>query len=429
MKLLNLLLTRILGSREKFSFEERFTIAFSFYAAIACFVSIFANFYLNIGPGAVLIVFLSFAAYLTNYVIGRILKKSSLAKIFLSVYTIIFCNLYWYTNHGSKGSALGLFLIFFSIVLFIWDNRRIIIHTVIIAANIIFLFILEFQNPHLIPDYINETSRIIDSYFSLIIYLGIFSILATSAKNNYIEQYEKAQHSEQLKSAFLANMSHEIRTPLNAIMGFSELLVRTEQSKENKERFSKIILDNGNYLSKLVSDILDVSLIEAGQMKLEIEKTDLNDLLFKIHQTYESKLKKIDKKKIALVLNIPSVPVYLETDAFRLEQIIHNLVSNAIKFTESGSVVMGYQNKGSYVLFYIEDTGLGIKEEFKQDVFKRFVKQEKPSDKKFESGTGIGLALSKNLVEILGGTIGFDSEYQKGSTFYFSIPFKDYAGY
>lgn len=428
MKLIKYLSTTILGSRDDFSFEEKFVHSINFYGAILCFLSIFGNISLDLSINSIVVVTTFFILLVIGFVISRFFKKFLQAKWILTISGFIFCNIYWYANYGSRGSALFIYLVYFTSMIFIWGGYRIKIITAIVFINIFSLFIVELYNPYIAPFYPSEYARLLDSYSGLFIFMLYLSVLVLNAKNYYIEQYEKAQHSERLKSAFLANMSHEIRTPLNAIMGFSELLARTEQSKENKERFSKIILDNGNYLSKLVSDILDVSLIEAGQMKLELEKTDLNDLLFKIHQAYESKLKKIDKKKIALVLNIPSVPVYLETDAFRLEQIIHNLVSNAIKFTESGSVVMGYQPKGSYVLFYIEDTGSGIKEEFKQNVFKRFVKQEEPSDKKFESGTGIGLALSKNLVEILGGVIGFDSEYQKGSTFYFSIPFKNYTG-
>ena len=293
-----------------------------------------------------------------------------------------------------------------------------------VILNIAILFILEISNPNLILQYPTEFSRISDSYVTLIIALGFFSIIIVSAKNNYIKQYKMAQRSDKLKSAFLANMSHEIRTPLNAIMGFTKLLTTRELSKEKMGQYSNLITDNSKYLMQLLSDILDISLIESGQLKLNPSLVKLQDLFNRLYENQNYILKDIKKENVHLQLSLPSDNATIETDVVRFEQIMTNLLNNAVKFTSDGYIKFGYYLQENEYVFFVEDTGCGIKEEFQPEIFNRFVKNEDNRDANFIRGAGIGLSLTKELVHILGGKIWFTSVYMEGTTFYFTLPIK-----
>jgi signal transduction histidine kinase len=233
-----------------------------------------------------------------------------------------------------------------------------------------------------------------------------------------------AQRSDRLKSAFLANMSHEIRTPLNAIMGFTRLFTTRELSKEKKEQYSQLITENSKYLMQLLSDILDISLIESGQLKIRLSQISLPDFFDKLFQNHTCTLKDIGKQNVSLLLNLSSENAVIETDELRFEQIMNNLINNALKFTSEGYIKMGYYLQDSEYVFFVEDTGSGIKEEFQPEIFNRFVKNEDNRDVNFVRGAGIGLSLTKELVLILGGKIWFTSVYLEGSTFYFTLPIR-----
>jgi signal transduction histidine kinase len=179
---------------------------------------------------------------------------------------------------------------------------------------------------------------------------------------------------------------------------------------------------------QLVSDILDISLIESGQLVVNPKSIDLRDLSTKVYHTHEHALQEAANNNVRFILDIPPKPVIVETDAIRIEQVLSNLLSNAIKFTTEGYIKFGYTFVDDCAMFFVEDTGKGIKEEFQPEVFNRFVKNEDNSDDKFARGAGIGLSLSKELVNILGGTIWFISVYHEGTTFYFTIPLHKSSG-
>ncbi|HEY4784916.1 MAG TPA: HAMP domain-containing sensor histidine kinase [Bacteroidales bacterium] len=309
-------------------------------------------------------------------------------------------------------------------MIFVWNTFQIMLIASFVILNIAILFILEISNPNLILQYPTEFSRISDSYVTLIIALGFFSIIIVSAKNNYIKQYKMAQRSDKLKSAFLANMSHEIRTPLNAIMGFTKLLTTRELSKEKMGQYSNLITDNSKYLMQLLSDILDISLIESGQLKLNPSLVKLQDLFNRLYENQNYILKDIKKENVHLQLSLPSDNATIETDVVRFEQIMTNLLNNAVKFTSDGYIKFGYYLQENEYVFFVEDTGCGIKEEFQPEIFNRFVKNEDNRDANFIRGAGIGLSLTKELVHILGGKIWFTSVYMEGTTFYFTLPIK-----
>jgi len=424
LKVIKQILTYILGNKDEFTFEERMMLSYLLYASVICFVSIFINVGLNLGIGTIALVAFSFVFFSILFILGRFYKKENLIKVLFSIYTLFFCNFYWYSNYGSRGSAQFFFLIYFFIMIFVWNTFQIMLIASFVILNIAILFILEISNPNLILQYPTEFSRISDSYVTLIIALGFFSIIIVSAKNNYIKQYKMAQRSDKLKSAFLANMSHEIRTPLNAIMGFTKLLTTRELSKEKMGQYSNLITDNSKYLMQLLSDILDISLIESGQLKLNPSLVKLQDLFNRLYENQNYILKDIKKENVHLQLSLPSDNATIETDVVRFEQIMTNLLNNAVKFTSDGYIKFGYYLQENEYVFFVEDTGCGIKEEFQPEIFNRFVKNEDNRDANFIRGAGIGLSLTKELVHILGGKIWFTSVYMEGTTFYFTLPIK-----
>mgnify|MGYP000622766520 FL=1 len=226
---------------------------------------------------------------------------------------------------------------------------------------------------------------------------------------------ELAEESNRLKSAFLANMSHEIRTPLNAIVGFSGILASTEREEE-KQEYVSIIENNNTLLLQLISDILDLSKIEAGTLELNYSNIELNELMRELERGFLLRVK-TDAVKLEFVN--PAGPCMAYTEKNRLSQLMINLVTNAIKFTEKGSIRFGYEMRENELYFYVADTGCGIPKDKQQNIFGRFVKLNS-----FAQGTGLGLSICKTLMDHMGGRIGVESEEGKGSTFWFTLPYK-----
>ena len=228
---------------------------------------------------------------------------------------------------------------------------------------------------------------------------------------------EKAENADLSKSTFLANMSHEIRTPLNAITGFAEILA-SANTEEEKAQYQEIIKMNADLLLQLVNDILDMSKIEAGTLEFVYTKVDINLLLSDLRQLFQMKVN--DAGGNIQIIAEPSLPsCSIETDRKRVAQVLSNFTTNAIKFTQEGTISIGYEARDTELYFYVTDTGAGIPADKLPEVFGRFVKLNK--DKK---GTGLGLSISKTIVNKLEGQIGADSVEGKGSTFWFTIPYR-----
>ena len=241
----------------------------------------------------------------------------------------------------------------------------------------------------------------------------ITALKETEAK--LIEAKEKAEESDRLKSAFLANMSHEIRTPLNAIVGFSSLMVDTEDMEERRQ-YMDIVEENNDLLLQLISDILDLSKIEAGTFDFTERELDVNLLCEDI--VLAMRMKARPNVEILFDRHLPECRIM--SDRNRLHQVISNFVNNALKFTEEGNIRVGYdQLDEAHLRFYVADTGIGIEPEMQNEIFERFVKLNS-----FVHGTGLGLSICRSIVEQLGGEIGVDSEPEKGSCFWFTLPIK-----
>ncbi|MPQ47694.1 PAS domain S-box protein [Marinifilum sp. N1E240] len=236
---------------------------------------------------------------------------------------------------------------------------------------------------------------------------------------------KKAEESDQLKTAFLANMSHEIRSPLNSILGFTDLLSGSNISIDQKSRFTQIINNSGEQLMRIIDDIIDISHIESNQLTLSISSISINNSLEEIVTGFKNSRMTSKNKNIDLYLQIPNkkIDYKIKTDEVRFTQICNNLLNNAYKFTEKGSIEIGYtlgdSSQNKYLNFYVKDTGLGIPKNKFNLIFDRF---SQVSHNDYREGNGLGLSITKGLVQLLGGEINVESTLGKGTTFYFTIP-------
>jgi signal transduction histidine kinase len=261
-------------------------------------------------------------------------------------------------------------------------------------------------------------------------YKGWFYVLITSIlfymilKRHLVRLREaefRARESDNLKTAFLRNISHEIRTPMNSIIGFATLLNENDIPDIKKSEYLKTINNSSNQLLNLVNEILDISLIETGNLGVIEKQIFLNKVMEELHSFFKPLIK-------------PGIEFYLEkgladkdsfiiSDEIKIRKVLTNIINNSLKFTEKGQISFGYKLKQNELEFFIEDSGIGIPEEFIPNIFNRFQKAENPIEKLYD-GLGLGLSISKGNIDLLKGKIWVDSSPGKGSTFYFTIPYR-----
>lgn len=231
---------------------------------------------------------------------------------------------------------------------------------------------------------------------------------------------EKAEESDRLKSAFLANMSHEIRTPMNGILGFAELLKEPTLSGEKQQEYIRIIEKAGERMLNIITDIVDISKIESGQMIVSKMETNVAEQMEYLGKFFRSEA---EKKGMNLFIHhsLSSTEAVIETDREKLYAILTNLIKNALKYSEGGFIEMGCHKKNDQLEFYVKDTGIGVPKDSHQAIFERFI-QADVTNKMAQQGAGLGLSISKAYVEMLGGKIWVESEWGVGSTFYFTLP-------
>ncbi|UZJ39577.1 MULTISPECIES: PAS domain S-box protein [unclassified Prosthecochloris] len=236
-----------------------------------------------------------------------------------------------------------------------------------------------------------------------------------------IEAKEKAEESDRLKSCFLANISHEIRTPMNGILGFSRLLREPLLSGEEKEQYIELIHESGKRMLSIINNLIDISRIETGELSLYPGKTSVNEIIEKIHADF---FEQAQGKCISFSAEagLSAKESLIITDKVRLSQVLSHLVGNALKYTHEGEVAFGYKKDDGMLEFYVRDTGIGIPDDQQGKIFEHFRQVSLDATREYE-GAGLGLSLSKKLVEMLGGTIRVDSAPGKGSTFFFTIPY------
>jgi signal transduction histidine kinase len=241
------------------------------------------------------------------------------------------------------------------------------------------------------------------------------------AEEELIASKEKAEESDRLKTAFLHNVSHEIRTPMNAIIGFSSLLKDFDLSDQEKNQYIEIIFQSGGQLLSIINDIVDIANVESGQARVKLADFNLNLALKSLNEQFSMNCK---QKNINLNLSLPvkDEESFIKSDNTKLIQILSNLINNAIKFTKDGRINFGYNIRGKFLEFFVEDTGIGISYEHQLRIFDRFYQVDSAVSRQY-SGTGLGLSICKGYVELLGGVIEVKSESGEGTKFIFSIPY------
>ncbi|MBI9034707.1 MAG: hypothetical protein JEZ03_09585 [Bacteroidales bacterium] len=333
----------------------------------------------------------------------------------------VIINIAWYFNYGIEGPVPWLFIAFLAYLILVWDNKRILIFIFVVISNLSLLYFIESGQVVNLGNYPSHDALLIDNYLGIVVVLMITYAYLSAAKQNYLRQYRKAKESDELKSAFLANVSHEIRTPLNAIVGLSNYLLDEDISMKEREEYKKIIFDNGTYLSTLINDIIDVSKLESNLLTINKSKSTLNHLFLKLESYYQLELETLGKNLVSLKHMPLKENTIINTDIVRLEQVLRTLLNNAVKFTEKGHIKFSCIQVDGYFRFTVEDTGIGIKPEYKKMIFNRFHKMNN-NDQMLYRGTGIGLFLAQKLTHILGGEIWVESTFGEGSAFYFNLP-------
>jgi signal transduction histidine kinase len=257
-------------------------------------------------------------------------------------------------------------------------------------------------------------------------YKGWFYVLATAVSLYFISKIHikrlrkaesLAKENEKLKTAFIENISHELRTPMNAIVGFTEIAQTEGTSSEEIKQYLEIILNSSKQLLSIVNDVMDTSLLESGNSFVYNEQFDVNQLMDNVHSYFQPLM----KKDVKLEIKRESTDLAIYTDKEKLTRVFHNLVNNAIKFTYKGSIEFGYHVGKKDIIFFVKDTGVGIKPELHKTIFERF-KQAEIELANRTGGTGLGLSICKEMLKLLGGKIWLESESGKGANFYFSMP-------
>ena len=401
------------------TFEDKLLLSSTLFISLFHLISVVANLLMGLEDSIVYTSILGFAIFLMLYLILRLISRSKYMYFITGIVMLFFIDLVWLVNYGSKGPVLQFFIVLFSFIILIFHRKYYLYITLILILNIIFLFIYESFIYDIIGTYPDNQTRLLDNYFGCFISIAIVLSFLSAIKQNYIQEFERAKMSDQLKSAFLANMSHEIRTPLNAIVGFSSLISDPDVSVEDKNVYEKQVLYNSDYLLNLIEDIIDVSKIESNQLALKIKDIDVVPVIAQVVQSFQ--LSVLSEKKVMIECSFDMPNIILKVDKVRFEQIIRNLLANAVKFTEEGIIEVTCQKSKEFYKFSVKDTGIGIQSVHHEAIFDRFIKIENNKQHLYR-GTGIGLFLSKQLVEMFGGRIWVESEFGKGSTFSFTIP-------
>ncbi|WP_163718095.1 sensor histidine kinase [Mangrovibacterium lignilyticum] len=412
----------VLGKYKEGTFEQRLTIVGCLTVVFVSVIATVSNFVLGLyNIGLITLALLIVSTFCFSTARFGIFPKWLIHVIFLIA--IIFYNLSWLFNFGSQGPTLNLIIGIYVFFILIWKRKNYFVLVSLCLVNVCVLFLIEYNFPGIVGNYSDEKTRILDVYSGVCFAIILTFFMAVSVKRNYIVQYERAKKSDQLKTSFLANLSHEVRTPLNVIAGFTSMIPEMNYSDEDLKKIHKVIDLNGKQLLFLIEDIIDLSKLEVNQLELHATFFDLKSVFSDFKSGFEaySSVDREHKVKLDYKIDLENSQIY--ADELRVSQVLRCLITNSYRFSDHGVILFGCYQEGSELIFYVKDTGRGIKPEFEEQIFDLFVKFQN-RDHTIESGVGIGLHLSKKLVELMGGTIWYKTKYLEGSEFYFSIPYK-----
>lgn len=342
------------------------------------------------------------------------------------VFLLVGYNVYYIFNYGSAGPMIyfGFLIIYFTLL---YSNKTLkYILFILYIVNILLLYYLEFKIPTFANSYESFDEQFFDHVVSIIIVIFSFIVLIRTLIRIQINEKEIAQESNRLKSTFLANTSHDLRAPVNSILSFSELICEEKLSKSEINKYVKIIHSNSSQLLTLINDIFDISIIESKNIIITPQSANINDVLEEMYANAKREIEVSEKKiELDVIFGLPLTQSVMFIDPVRIKQILTNLIQNAIKHTESGMIVFGYDKKidTNELLFFVKDTGYGIPEDKLEDIFERYVTDINKT--KSIKGTGLGLHITSSLVKLMKGKIWVESKIDVGSKFFFSIPIEN----
>jgi signal transduction histidine kinase len=426
--------------------RDKLFISILFIAAPICFVVYIPSMYVSVVTHQYVIGLFDTIAMTVLLIVCLVKKQSLWIKKLMFSFIFYVLPVVLFIYFGSKGPSIAI-LFCISALITLYQSKRAGVISVLLNAAIVFFFMFPFAKNSANPIFYNDVKSVMTVTLNILAFNLVTVLSIASMLNQLNESYQKerklqellkqesgelllakhkAEESDKLKSAFLANMSHEIRTPMNGILGFSELLSEPGLTGEDQQEYIRIIQKSGARMLNIISEIVDFSKIESGQVDLNCQRTNVNE---KIEFVYHLLKQDAEQKGITISVSkgFQDEDAFFFTDAEKLCAILTNLVKNAIKYTDQGSVEFGYNRAGqqNYVslLFYVKDTGIGIPFDRQEAIFERFI-QADISDVQARQGAGLGLSIAKSYVEMLNGRIWVESEPDKGSSFYFLLPAK-----
>ncbi len=422
--------TAIMGETEIFSLEHRFLNGTLFFSMLLAVLIISVNYYLSMDIFLNLIILAGCFVYTFLYYLSRFkLYYTPVLWVFI-IFVLSLFPFAWFFNSGLLGSTNPVGLIVIVLFIIITKGRQKIFVSFLLITEILILIFIEYRKPELVTLYLTRDQQFADISitlgFSLVVLAAIIFFIM---KNIDIERL-KAEESNRLKTYFLANISHEIRTPLNGILGFAELLRDKDLSEADREQYLSIIKSSGKHLLKLINDVINISRIEAGHTLIHERAFNINNLMNDVYDFYKIHIANEGKPiELKSSLQFDDQRAFISADDIRISQTLLNLLGNACKFTESGTIEFGYylqenNDPGKQkLLIFVKDTGIGIDETDKKIIFDIFKQADDSHTRKY-GGTGLGLSITRRLVELMGGEIWVESGLNAGSTFYFTIPYK-----
>lgn len=414
---------RIIGKADQQSLEHRFlngACAISVLLAAAILIN---NLLLGLDPLLNVFIATAMAAFAVSYSLARFRALFNLPRWLLIMTCMLFLPPVWFLNGGLFGSTLPICFVILVLILIVIEGRGRIVTAILLGLEILGVTVLEYLRPDLLTPYRSREQQFIDIILNLLFALLMIGIMVVQVLRKYDEEKRRADESNRLKSYFLANISHEIRTPMNSIVGYSELLNDGAATDDERRQYVDVIVRNGRHLLMLINDIIDISRIEAGEVVIVDRTCSLDDIMGELYDLF--RIRTVADGPVRLVLLPPdgSRPPQIIADDLRVRQVLINLLANALKFTERGEVSFGYRHEGSWIVFSVSDTGIGIDQEHRDFIFQQF-KQADDSHTRQYGGAGLGLAISRRLLHLMGGDIWFQSEPGRGTTFWFSIPYR-----
>lgn len=404
---------------EKFDIPSQLLLQSHFGLIIVTFIGALFNYLLNFSNELVIVMFCTTFLYALGYYILSRQGNFIVSLIIFLITSLFIINFLWFKNGGINGGTLLIIFAFYIFLQFLSNNKYAIYIAILYVLNTAILFFIEFTYPDIIVGYDTQTHRYIDiiivSYF--IFFLG--SPMLLFGKRLFKTAKTKAEESERSKMDFLANISHDVRTPLNAIIGFSELLNSEGINEADRKVFTHTIKTNSENLLHMVNNILNLSQIDSGLLKVEKSKFNLNSFMNMIFQTYNP-LMVSDSVKLIMKNQISKENIEINSDQNLIYQVLTNLLNNSLKFTKEGEIIFGVKMENE-IVFYVKDSGPGIPKEMQSIIFNRF-KQVKRDNESQNKGVGLGLAICNDIVKLLGGKILLESDEINGTTISFTIP-------